>query len=1251
MIREEVARAAERLYRQAAQDLTDPTIEVALRDCGARRDLEQVVVGILAAEPGSGADLAESILTGAVKGSEGRERQVHALASFRASGRRRLPPELRRFLERARRPSRLGDVLATAILVDDRPALFRIVAQVELAGAPTRQSGKVRARVDDTFGRGSGRRDRLGAWVEEAVIAAFDYLGRSAPDTTVADLERATAVRVYRGGLPWPFVPDLGVPSAFEVEQEGQVHDGSSLGLPVALAVLAALLPHWSRRSAPLCAATGRMLRDGSVEVVGEVAAKAEAVVAADVPFLHPRAGAGGWVSAGFRHRAVGSLEEAANEAFELGGDDVRLFLGLRPAAMYGRDRAHRELMAGWERARSGEPRLVLVSGPAGVGKSGAAAAAVDELTASGVPVAFASSQTTPAVLSRAVQRLVGSHSAEELRREAARYGAGLGAFDPDLFDHLPRHYEREALEVGMDASLRRRASSATAILRRQAGRWGGLVVVLEDVQWASDETWPMLEAIFERSSGAFPLLVIASYRDDPRVAVADETFDRLRGRGVLTDLVLEGLDREALSAWLADAAPSLVREDGDQVDRLIEALFGATDGNPLQVDEWLGAPSTRATTPDAFLAELERAQKQNEEQKAARLRAWVRRHPALPILALGATFRSGEFSVPLLRLAAGDEAADDEMGEMLRAATDDRLITRVGGRYAFHESRRQAVIDVLSAEERARCHRRIAEALEWRALDSGARLPVVELADHFWQALPLGTHDTWRKAVKYASLAGDERLRTVDYDEARTYRLQALAAFEHGDLDIPAEECRLLLDAARACSYAGLEEEARPRFREAAELAHDTGLVDEAVAATLGYAGPPEDKGLTEQELLDLLAQAASLPLPPGDRRRLQLEGRQRFELVMAARREPGALDMPPVVELLERARGSNDDIQMAWALAARLIGQWTIWERPAERLQLTDELFARAVRGGERDLAAWAQAFRVIHLLELGRRDEAEEAVETMDALAADLHHGYARWGAAVLRAVLAHLDGDLDGCRREAGRAAGLRDSATSVIYHHVQRMLTLREEARFDEIEPLLRSLRSRINPSTAWSGFDVGVDAAWASWCCDVGRYDEAAEILERHRQSGLSATGQDPIWMTVVGLLTEVAVALDDPRPVRRLRVLAEEHEGEAIMIGLGIACMGAVDRYLGLLAGMEGDWDGVERHFTRAVEINEAKLRSPLWTAYSRLDHASVLVRRGRREDRAKARELCVAARDGGASIGMRRLLSRADSLLRRLS
>ena len=498
---------------------------------------------------------------------------------------------------------------------------------------------------------------------------------------------------------------------------------------------------------------------------------------------------------------------------------------------------------------------------------------------------------------------------------------------------------------------------------------------------------------------------------------------------------------------------------------------------------------------------------------------------------------------------------------------------------------------------------------------------------------------------------AEDATGRTV-YEDICEFRVRALNAFELTELDMPEQHANLLLEAGRAYSYVGAEERARPCFREARQAATELGLDALRIDATLGYAGPPEDRGGTDDDLITWLQEATDLAVATGHPQSVRLQGRTTFERVLAARREPGAYGMPPVTQILEEAEASGDPVELAWALLSRMLGRFNYYDHPQDRLSLARRMLAVSRDSGERDVEAWAQGFVVIHRLELGDRSGAEAAVDSLAALGPQLLHGYARWGAAVIRPLFALLDGDLAAARRLSDEALNMRvDSLTSIIYQYAQRCLIFREEGDFEAIRPLLEWVEKATQLGGVFGGIDLVVEAAFGALWCDLGRLDEARRVLDHLVARNAPEASDDVLWGTTLGYLTDMCVATGDLRLAPRVYELLERRADQTIVVALAIANLGAFARHLGRLAGLMQRWDDAERHFEAALQINGERLRSALWVAHTHYDYADMLFRRGWAGDWDRARELATLAAGPAGRLGMAALLRKTQGLLARLN
>ena len=206
-------------------------------------------------------------------------------------------------------------------------------------------------------------------------------------------------------------------------------------------------------------------------------------------------------------------------------------------------------LRAALDDACAGAGRLVLVSGPAGIGKSALAEAALAMARERGMATA----------------------------RGRAIDDPGAPPLWP--WTRLLRGWtEAQALPVGRresDAHARFRLLEAIAdVVQAHAGD-DGLLVVLEDLHWADRLSVLALRHLTSELDEQ-RLAVVATYRDTRAGPFGDVLPDLLRGNAVRT-IQLAGLARAEIAAWL----PTLV---GRVDDPLADALHERTAGNPLLV-------------------------------------------------------------------------------------------------------------------------------------------------------------------------------------------------------------------------------------------------------------------------------------------------------------------------------------------------------------------------------------------------------------------------------------------------------------------------------------------------------------------------------------------------------------------------------------------------------------------------------------------------------------------------------------------
>ena len=99
-------------------------------------------------------------------------------------------------------------------------------------------------------------------------------------------------------------------------------------------------------------------------------------------------------------------------------------------------------------------------------------------------------------------------------------------------------------------------------------------------------------------------------------------------------------------------------------------------------------------------------------------------------------------------------------------------------------------------------------------------------------------------------------------------------------------------------------------------------------------------------------------------------------------------------------------------------------------------------------------------------------------------------------------------------------------------------------------------------------------------------------------------------------------------------------------MIGFGVAFLGSVSQYLGMLAATMDRWDEASRHFDHAIEQN-LRVGALPWVAHTRYEHARALSLRTGSSDRDRARKEAAEAVRIAGRLGMKNIHAKASALL----
>ena len=654
---------------------------------------------------------------------------------------------------------------------------------------------------------------------------------------------------------------------------------------------------------------------------------------------------------------------------------------------MVGRDRELARVMLLLDDALAGGGRLVLCTGEAGIGKTRLAEEAAASAAARGVPVAWARAADRDSLPPYGLWQLV--------LDELAVRAAGDDPSGAGLWSRVFGDAERPALADGADSGSAQRFAMFAEVRRRlaQAARPSGLLLVLDDLQWADEASAVLLADIVRQLRGTL-ILVLATYRESaasgdtnagllPRLS-ADANIERVDLRGLPADAVGDML--------LAAGLPASADQAGE--------VHSETGGNPFLVRELarMLAEQQQRGGPVPVPGRVAEATAHRLAQLSDPARALVR-----TAAVAGNNFSAGVVArildVPVLALlgpldecrAAGFLVAGDRPG-------DHRF---------SHALVRSAVAAGLSAAEQRWLHAAAADAIE--ALYEGQLdLHMTEVARHRVEASLPGDRT---EAVAACEAAAGVAAQSLAFEEAvRLYR-QALSVGgeEIGDPDRSRLELALAAALHRSGDLPGSQETAAGVGRRA-ERQRDRGLLART-ALVMEAAGVPEWDG----EICRICEQAlAGDDLPDGLRARVS----SRYAQALVYR---GEYDRAGQVsrDALAVAGPAGDPIALVDALRARQLACCAP-DGVAERAVLASRMLEAADAAGSAWLEMWGRLWRIDTLFETGQLRSVRRELADLESCVERLPGPLAQWHYLETAATLALATGRFTEARRLAADA---------------------------------------------------------------------------------------------------------------------------------------------------------------------------------------------------------------------------------------
>ena len=429
------------------------------------------------------------------------------------------------------------------------------------------------------------------------------------------------------------------------------------------------------------------------------------------------------------------ALEEGRPFAdFELGRRDVASALRL-PHQLYGRARETDILLNEFRQASLGIPRLVVLRGSAGIGKSALIGELVEPVLGRRghlIRGQFDAAQQPLAAIIQALEGLADqllTGSDVELRRWRRELNSELGALAGVLCNLVGKFaavlgVEAPANEVGKveglgAAEYRNRLWLAiTRLLVRMAKPEHPLVLALDDLHWADSASGELLASLVAERGAALLIVGTARERDvsGPTPAglgdALSELFEQLQVAGAPALRIEVGpLSSEAVTAMLA---VTLGREPAE-VAPLVEVVGRKTSNNPFFIRQFLlHVVEQGLLWPELSGWDWDTAKLEAAELPADSLAMMTAKLAALPeqprTLAMAASVLSSRFDARVLErvVDTGSSITND-----LHRLVDEGLIAPQADAWMFgHERIREAAYAMSKPEQRRALHLAAGRAL-----------------------------------------------------------------------------------------------------------------------------------------------------------------------------------------------------------------------------------------------------------------------------------------------------------------------------------------------------------------------------------------------------------------------------------------------------------------------------------------------------------------------------------------------------------
>ncbi len=910
--------------------------------------------------------------------------------------------------------------------------------------------------------------------------------------------------------------------------------------------------------------------------------------------------------------------------------------------AFVGRESERGVIRAAIDRALEGHGSLIMLGGGPGVGKSRLAMEMGEYASRVGfrclVGHCYERDEPFPFLPFAEIleSSLAQAASRDEFRRRMGENAPELAQIAPSLrraFPDIPQPLELPP------AQRRRYLFQSVSEALGRASRTRSQLHILEDLHWADESTLGLLIHLANRVA-QLPVVIIGTYRDgySEHNSALVRTLEELIRMGT-RPLKLGGLSRDAVAEMLHGLSR------GRAPENLVSLIFEESQGYPFFVEEVYRHLVEEGKVFDAagqFRTDIKIDDLDVPENVRLIIGRRLERFDESEKRVLAAAAMIGRsFSFRLL--TAVSQIDVDDLFTVIEKAQQMGIIvaSSQGPETPFtfaHELVRQTLLGRISAPRQQQLHAGVADAIELvypRFVNERAG----EITDHLLKA---GSFADERRLVRYLTLAGKNALEAAAFEESRRSFKSALSY--QGTRD-PREKAELLVNLSAAELSLERWDAVLANLREALEIythLEDREMIGRSfvrLTNVLIWVGRFREAAETGRRGLDYLKGEVS-----ATRGRLLAALGQAIAANGVCESATDALQ-----EALNIASQLSDT-----KLEARVLGARSIVNLHFFRLReaAADGLLSEQLGGSE--LNPWQRALqlRVLHqtLVALGRVEEAIEIADQLEPLATRIGQAYSIALCLSTRTWL-EFGKELDLAKLEAGfREVAKSDQKVRFPFWEVlsEVQLSVVDHIRGDWARALSH-VQASSRPDPGMSSIIGLAEGALFRQMAYAGERAGALAIF-REKRALLPGSGHQNLrgswWM--LALVVEGLVMLGEQSQAAEFYPLVRE------LVATGAVALWPISRLTQTIAGIAAaaahEWSAAEDHFKIATQQAES-FPQRLELAEIRRFHAMMLIERGARGDREKARTLLVESLDTYTQIGMPRHIKIVQALLNQAS